>query len=118
MLFRYEKILQLKGAHDGLAEDQQALIAQEKRDKIPALLAKIEELKHPYTLGDVNDDGSIDASDALMALQHSVNLITLDETKYLAANVDGSDKVDASDALMILQCSVDLIKPEDFPAAK
>ena len=53
-----------------------------------------------------------------MALQHSVKLITLDETKFLAANVDGNTAVDASDALLILQCSVKLIQPEDFPAAK
>lgn len=70
------------------------------------------------TLGDINDDGSIDASDALLALQHSVKLITLSESEFLVANVDASDTVDASDALLILQASVKLIQPEDFPAVQ
>lgn len=109
---------EVKTALNALSADQQAAIEQAKKDKIDALLEQIEKLKHPYTLGNINDDESIDAADALMALQHSVKLITLNETQFLAANVDGNEVVDASDALMILQCSVDLIKPEDFPAAK
>ena len=83
------------------------------KDKIAEIIAQPE-----YVLGDINNDESIDAADALMALQHSVKLITLNETQFSAANVDGNEAVDASDALMILQCSVNLIKPEDFPAAK
>ena len=81
---------------------------------------KLDEYKNKpaVTFGDINNDTKIDASDALMALQSSVALITLTEDQTLAANVDANDKVDASDALLILQCSVDLIKPEDFPAAK
>ncbi len=89
-----------------------AIIDQAEK-KIAEILAEPE-----YMLGNVNNDQSIDAADALMALQHSVQLITLNETQFLAANVDGNEVVDASDALMILQCSVNLIKPEDFPAAK
>ena len=113
-----ETILEVQSALEDLSDDQQALIPQEKRDKITDLLAKIEELKNPYTLGDVNDDGAIDASDALRVLQFSVELIDLTETEQLAANVNGDANIDAGDALMILQCSVELIRPEDFPAAQ
>ena len=70
------------------------------------------------TFGDINSDGKIDASDALLALQHSVKLITLSETEALAADVTADNQINASDALMILQCSVQLISTEDFPAAK
>lgn len=64
-----------------------------------------------YRLGDVNDDGTVDAIDALMVLQYSVHLIDLDARQRLAANVNpGVDSViDAIDALMILQYSVHLI---------
>lgn len=69
--------------------------------------------QNAYTLGDVNGDGSINASDALMALQHSVKLTTLEGNEFKAANVDGSNAVDATDALYILQHSVKLI--DKFP---
>ena len=110
------QIEQIKSALDALSANQQAMIPAEKIGKLNALLDQLEKLK--VTLGDINEDGSIDASDALMALQHSVKLITLEGTAFEAADVDDSNAVDATDALMILQVSVKLIKPEDFPAAK
>ena len=85
---------------------------QAAQDKISAILA--EESKPAYILGRVNDDDKIDASDALMVLQHSVYLITLTDPNLSAADVDASGAVDASDALYILQYSVELI--EQFPA--
>ena len=62
-----------------------------------------------FTLGDVNSDGSINAADALMALQHSVRLIELEGAQGIAANVNNDEAINASDALLILQYSVKLI---------
>lgn len=59
--------------------------------------------------GDVNNDGRIDASDALLVLQHSVELVELKDRQLEFANVDRMEAVDASDALSILQYSVGLI---------
>ena len=70
-------------------------------------------LPRPVTLGDINDNGSIDATDALLALQHSVQLTTLEGDRFTAADVNRNGTVDASDALLILQHSVDLI--DEFP---
>ena len=56
--------------------------------------------------GDVNYDGRVDASDALLALQDSVKLTQLDDGQREAADLDGDGKVDAADALSILQKSV------------
>ena len=67
-----------------------------------------------YVFGDINADGSINASDALLALQHSVQLIRLMGNEALAADVDHNEKIDAGDALLILQHSVKLI--DQFPA--
>lgn len=59
--------------------------------------------------GDVNDDGQINASDALLVLQYSVKLVELNEHRLEFANVDREKNVDAADALAILQYSVGLI---------
>ena len=64
--------------------------------------------------GDINLDDSIDAQDALLALQHSVRLTDLRGNVFYAADVNDDQQVDASDALMILQYSVQLI--DRFPA--
>ncbi len=88
-------------------------------NRLTELQNKIDEIKASrYELGKVNDDDSIDAADALLALQHSVHLTTLEGDAFLAADVSGDGHVDAADALLILQCSVNLIQPEDFPAAQ
>lgn len=56
-----------------------------------------------YTLGDVNGDGGITTTDALLILQHIVHKIDLTETQQLAADVSKANGVDTTDALMILQ---------------
>lgn len=69
----------------------------------------METLGPDITYGDINGDHKADAADALMALQHSVNLIKLEGNPFVAADVDQDGKVDAADALCILQFSVELI---------
>lgn len=63
----------------------------------------------PYTLGDVNDNGKIQANDALLVLRHVAKLVTLDETAQLAADVNGNGKIQANDALLILRYVAKLI---------
>ena len=60
-----------------------------------------------YNLGDVNKDGNVNSSDALIVLQYSVGLASLD-TSLGDVSKDGS--VNSKDALMILQYSVGLIQ--------
>ena len=66
-----------------------------------------------YATGDVNNDQDVNASDALMALQYSVSLLTLDRNQNRAADVNGDVLVDAADALIMLQKAVKLI--DSFP---
>lgn len=66
-----------------------------------------------YTLGDVDNNGKINAIDAMMVLQYSVDKITLSNTQMLAANVSGDTKVNGIDAMMILQYSVEKISSFD-----
>ena len=64
--------------------------------------------------GDLNGDAQVDASDALLVLQHSVNLAVIEDGLKPMADVDESGAIDATDALSILQKSVELI--DVFPA--
>lgn len=63
--------------------------------------------------GDVDQNGLIDAADALKVLQYSVGKIDLTESQLLAAEVDGKEGINAADALCILKKAVHKI--ERFP---
>ena len=56
--------------------------------------------------GDVNKDGSINASDALMDLQHAVKELTLTGSDFIRGDVNKDNIVNASDGLQILRYSV------------
>jgi len=79
----------------------------------PKVIGYIVVPEPPYTLGDVDGINGINSTDAVYALQHSVQLITLTETQLLAADVDKSGVVNSTDAVNILQYSVGLINDWD-----
>ena len=90
------------------------------QDRTDAALAScLEQLRRSRTLydfytsdmvyGDVNGQPGVDAADALMALQHSVDLIELTGKAKELADVNLDGEIDASDALLILQFSVQLV---------
>lgn len=56
----------------------------------------------PYTLGDVNDDGSIRVDDALLLLNYVAQNTTLTSNQLAAAEVTGDGIVRVDDALKIL----------------
>lgn len=62
----------------------------------------------PYVLGDIDADGKINSSDALLALQKSVDIVELNNIQLLAGDVNGDGTINSSDALEILQYSVQL----------
>lgn len=62
-----------------------------------------------YTLGDVNNDGDIDAADAIMVLRHDAGFITLEGNRFKAADVTKDEEVDAADAIKILRYDAGLI---------
>ncbi len=61
-----------------------------------------------FTLGDVNGDGEITASDARSALRASAGMAELDETQFKAADANGDGEITASDARTILRVSAGL----------
>lgn len=59
-----------------------------------------------YFYGDLNDDYSVDAGDALMVLKYAVGKEELDDYQFTCGDVDGDGFVNAVDALYILQYAV------------
>lgn len=63
-----------------------------------------------FISGDVNEDGNVDAEDALLVLKHAAKLETIAKPiRLLAADVNKDENIDATDALMILKIAAKLI---------
>ena len=66
-------------------------------------------------LGDVNNSGTVDSTDARLVLQYAVEKIDATKLNLSVADVNGSGAVDSTDARLILQYAVKKISK--FPAA-
>ncbi len=66
------------------------------------------------TAGDVNGDGRVNSTDALMVLQYSVG--TLKKIDKDAADLNSDGKINSTDALMILKISVGLLDTSKYKA--
>ena len=60
-------------------------------------------------IGDVDFDGSVTVSDALIVMRHASGLDTLTGDALIAADVDGDGVVTQDDATTIMQYSAGLI---------
>lgn len=69
--------------------------------------------KPAYTLGDVNDDGNIDAKDAVFVLRYAAKLADLNSQQQLSADVNADGAIDAKDAVKILRYAAELITSFD-----
>ncbi len=71
--------------------------------------------KNTYTsdsipeFGDIDDEGTISAKDALLVLQSTVEKINLTNAQFVKADVDNNKEITATDALIVLHRSVDKI---------
>lgn len=65
----------------------------------------------PYTLGDVDDNGTINTNDAVMVLKHCAETATLENgsSAYMAADVDKNGILNTNDAVQILRYIAELI---------
>ena len=94
------KVKEAVDAYEGLTDEQKADVTN--REKLDNVLAAYKGKR----LGDVDANGEITATDALLALQAAVGKIELEGFDFFAANVDGNEGITATDALLILQRSV------------
>ncbi|MBQ2110296.1 MAG: Ig-like domain-containing protein [Clostridia bacterium] len=60
--------------------------------------------------GDIDQDGEVTVTDALLAMRYAMGLITLTDLQLEIGNVDGDETLTISDALMILRAAMGLIE--------
>lgn len=115
-LANYRQILELTLSNPGKENVLAAIAELEKnpivRNVVVSYVGMIElSVVIPY--GDVSNDGTLSAEDALMVLQHATGRMTLSEKMLFKAGVE--ELVTAEDALYILQISTGKVIPPDNP---
>lgn len=58
--------------------------------------------------GDVDGDGRVSVTDAVLAMRYSMGLITLTDVQQSAGDIDGDGRVTVADALKIMRISMNL----------
>ena len=66
-------------------------------------------------LGDVNNDGIVNASDAIIVLRYTLNVMGLTTSQLAAADCNGDGIVDTADALIIMRYCIGTPMPEPEP---
>ena len=79
------------------------LISTERQYKFIVTDNMVVTARFELILGDINTDGRINSADALLALQSSTGMITLNDTQKLLADVNKDGRINSTDALLILQ---------------
>lgn len=70
--------------------------------KIPAKLIQSIDVARPLSVGDVNGDGSVDAEDARLIMDHLSGTAPLDDDALTRADVNGDGEVTYLDAMAII----------------
>lgn len=93
------------GDSQSITPDPKSIASKDKNGALSAI-TKPNVTTDPYggyALGDVNGDGKINATDALLVLRSFAKKITLTPEQTLRADVNRDNKVNATDALKILR---------------
>ncbi len=91
-------------AAKALADDADQAAVDAAEQALKTAIAGLEPIENDkFMLGDVDGDGTVKASDALLALQAATSKIDLLEVQQSAADVDGKAGISSADALLILQ---------------
>ena len=76
----------------------------------PTTIAPTTEPLPVFILGDVNDDGKVDVSDATLVQMHAAEIITFDAIHCLAADVNKDGVADIIDVTLIQQFAAEVIQ--------
>lgn len=93
------------GDSQGIASDPKSIASKDANGALSPITKPnvIDDPYGGYALGDVNGDGKINATDALLVLRSFAKKITLTPEQTLRADVNRDNKVNATDALKILR---------------
>lgn len=67
-----------------------------------------------YDLGDINDDGKVNSTDALLALEYTVGKSDFKKSQEKAGDVNKDGKVTSNDALIIISISAGKLDIKDY----
>lgn len=62
-----------------------------------------------FQAGDVDGDGTVTITDALLAMRSAMGIIELNDDQFSRANIDGDSDVDLSDAVTILRIAMGIV---------
>ncbi|MBQ7061482.1 MAG: Ig-like domain-containing protein [Clostridia bacterium] len=63
----------------------------------------------PYPMGDIDMDGSVTVTDALLALRSAMSILTLTPQQIAIGDMDGDGVVSVTDALTILRIAMGIL---------
>ena len=63
----------------------------------------------PYPQGDIDMNGTVNINDAVLALRHSMGIITLNAQQLAIGDMDGDGRITVTDALMIMRIAMGLV---------
>lgn len=75
------------------------------RESPLSLIARFSGGEEPIP-GDINGNGEVEVSDAIMALRCAMGLIELDEAQFAAGDMNGNGTIEVTDAIMILRIAM------------
>lgn len=96
--------------YSGTEEERNQIRIGINNDGISNSIWHYEQNISEFVYGDVDDNGVIDAEDALLVLKYACKMITLDEIQKFAADTTYNSRLNAEDALEILKYSAGLIE--------
>ncbi len=73
------------------------------------------EYEPDYIPGDVDGNGSVTVSDAIMALRAAMGIVSLSDDQIMRGDVDGSGSITVSDAIMILRAAMGILQLSIVP---
>ncbi len=73
------------------------------------VVAEVNDGEPSFLPGDCDLNGTVNIADAVLALRHSMGLITLTGEAFLAGDVDGNGSIAITDAVMIMRYAMGLI---------
>lgn len=71
---------------------------------LPCGMISVDAAAPVYIMGDVNGNGRIDSTDALLIQRYLVKQVSFDSTEKLVSDIDFDEKISSMDAMRVMRC--------------